>query len=58
MRLRETSHLEGGSLVVDRSPLASAIRHTTGFFGVTCTITIDPATGYRVNDPKALAHCA
>jgi hypothetical protein len=58
VRLRETSHLEGGNLVVDRSGLAAAVRHTTGFFGVTCTITIDPSTGYRVNDQKALARCA
>jgi hypothetical protein len=25
--------------------------------GVTCTVTLDP-TGYRVNDPAALARCA
>jgi hypothetical protein len=26
--------------------------------GVSCTITLDPATGNRLNDPTALSRCA
>ena len=47
-----------GNLIVNRAALARSVRHTTGLRGVTCTITIDPATGNRVNDPRALAQCA
>jgi ABC-type branched-subunit amino acid transport system substrate-binding protein len=57
--LQSTSWVDsGGNLVVNRSALARAVRHTTDVRGVTCTITIDPATGNRVNDAKSLARCA
>jgi ABC-type branched-subunit amino acid transport system substrate-binding protein len=56
-RLRQVSHVVGGSLVIDRAALARAIRNTTSFPGVTCTIRLDPATGNRVNDPSAFAQC-
>jgi len=26
--------------------------------GVTCTITLDPITGYRINDPGSLGRCS
>jgi ABC-type branched-subunit amino acid transport system substrate-binding protein len=54
----ETSGIEHHSLAIDRAALAARVRHTRGFRGVTCTVTLDPATGYRVNDPAALARCA
>jgi hypothetical protein len=38
--------------------LAQAVRNTTKYQGVTCTITLDRTTGYRANDPAALARCA
>ena len=47
-----------GQLVIGRTALARAVRTTTGFQGVSCTITLDPATGNRVDDPQALAKCA
>jgi len=47
-----------GNLVINRAALASAVRKTTKFQGVTCTITLDPLTGNRVNDAAALARCA
>jgi len=57
--LRHTASVDrNGSLVVDRAALARDVRRTNGVRGVTCTITIDPATGNRVNDPKSLARCA
>ena len=46
------------NLVVDRAALAATVRTTRGFPGVTCTVTLDPTTGFRVNDPAALARCA
>jgi hypothetical protein len=46
-RIYQVSRLSGGSLVIDRAALAQAIRHTTGFPGVTGPITLDPATGNR-----------
>ena len=57
-RLDETASVVNGRLVIDRAALASAVRHTTRFPGVTCTIALDPATGFRVNDQAALARCA
>jgi ABC-type branched-subunit amino acid transport system substrate-binding protein len=57
-RLQQVSHVVGGQLVINRAALAYAVRHTRGFPGVSCTITLDPATGNRVNDPAALARCA
>jgi len=56
--LRKTSRIVHGKLVIDRAALAATVRHTHGFRGVTCTVTLDPTTGYRVNDPAALARCA
>jgi ABC-type branched-subunit amino acid transport system substrate-binding protein len=56
-RLDETARVVNGHLVVDRAALAQAVRHTRHFPGVTCTIMIDPTTGFRVNDPAALARC-
>jgi ABC-type branched-subunit amino acid transport system substrate-binding protein len=47
-----------GNLVINRALLASAVRHTTSLNGITCTLTIDPKTGNRVNDPNALTQCA
>jgi ABC-type branched-subunit amino acid transport system substrate-binding protein len=57
-RIKQTSESEHGSLVIDRAALAHAVRDTTDFKGVTCTVTLDPATGNRVDDPAALAGCA
>ena len=57
-RLQQVSRIVNGDLVIDRAELAEAVRHTAHFHGVTCTITLDPATGNRVNDPAALARCA
>jgi len=56
-RIEQVSHIVGGNLVIDRAALATAVRKTTAFPGVTCSISIDPATGNRVNDPAALARC-
>lgn len=48
----------GGELVINRAALAQAVRSTTDYQGVTCTIALDPTTGFRINDPAALAGCA
>jgi ABC-type branched-subunit amino acid transport system substrate-binding protein len=57
--LQQVSTMDGGSnLVIDRAALAHAVRSTTKFAGVTCRITVDPATGNRVNDPASLSECA
>jgi ABC-type branched-subunit amino acid transport system substrate-binding protein len=53
--LQRVSKIVNGNLVIDRAALASAARNTTNFQGVSCTITLDPWTGNRVND---LAGCA
>jgi ABC-type branched-subunit amino acid transport system substrate-binding protein len=37
-----------GTLVINRAALAQAVRATTKYQGVTGPITLDPATGYRV----------
>jgi ABC-type branched-subunit amino acid transport system substrate-binding protein len=47
-----------GDLVINRAALAQAVRNTTNYQGVTCTIALDPTTGLRINDPAALARCA
>jgi hypothetical protein len=57
-RLDQTARSFGGQLVIDRQALARAVRQTTRFPGVTCTISLDPATGFRIDDQAALAHCA
>ena len=46
-RTYQVSRLGEGRLVIDRAALAQAIRHTTGFPGVTGPITLDPTTGNR-----------
>ena len=53
----KTSRIDHHGLVIDRAALAALVRDTRAFRGVTCTVTLDP-TGYRVNDPAALARCA
>jgi ABC-type branched-subunit amino acid transport system substrate-binding protein len=57
-RLQRVSAVVDGNLVINRAALASAVRHTSDFPGVTCTITLDPATGNRINDSAALNGCA
>jgi ABC-type branched-subunit amino acid transport system substrate-binding protein len=56
-RLQSVSTIVKGNLVIDRAALAKAVRDTTDFRGVTCTVTLDPLTGNRVNDPAALRRC-
>ena len=57
-RLKQVSKVVHGNLVIDRAALAEAVRNTADFKGVTCRITLEPATGNRINDPAALARCA
>ncbi|HEX3454330.1 MAG TPA: hypothetical protein VHS03_06870 [Gaiellaceae bacterium] len=57
-RLQQVSRLDAvGDLIISRVALAAAVRNTTNFPGVSCTITLDPTTGNRVNDPTALDRC-
>jgi Tol biopolymer transport system component/ABC-type branched-subunit amino acid transport system substrate-binding protein len=56
--IEETATIDDGSLVIDPQALATTVRHTSGLPGATCSITLDPATGYRIDDPAALARCA
>jgi Tol biopolymer transport system component/ABC-type branched-subunit amino acid transport system substrate-binding protein len=56
--IQESARVDGHNLVIDPAALAAALRHTRGLPGVTCSITLDPASGYRVHDPAALARCA
>jgi hypothetical protein len=56
-RLDDVSQLVDGRLAVDRASLALAVRDTTRFQGVTCTVSFDSSTGLRVDDLKALARC-
>ncbi len=57
--LQNTSSIDGGgNLVINRAALAQAVRTTAKYQGVTCTITLKPTTGYRINDPTALSRCA
>jgi len=56
--LQKVARVKGNTLVVDRAALARAVRGTRNYQGVSCRITLDPATGNRVNDPVALARCA
>jgi ABC-type branched-subunit amino acid transport system substrate-binding protein len=53
--LQRVSKIVNGNLVINRAALASAVRATTNFQGVSCTITLDPATGNRINN---LAGCS
>lgn len=56
-RIEETAKVVQRRLIIDRAALAAAVRNTQRFFGVTCPITIDPATGNRVNDPASISAC-
>ena len=57
--LQRISSIDGGrNLVVDRTALAQGVRSTTNYQGVSCRITLDPASGNRLDDPTALARCA
>jgi len=57
--LERTSRIDGSNnLIIDRAALAHAVRTTTDYQGVSCTITLDPATGDRLDDPAALSRCA
>jgi ABC-type branched-subunit amino acid transport system substrate-binding protein len=57
--LRHVSRVDARhDLVIDRAALARAVRATVDYRGVSCTITLDPATGNRVDDRDALARCA
>lgn len=47
-----------GALVIDRAALARDVRSTKRYAGVSCTVTIDRATGNRIDDPASLARCA
>ena len=55
-RLGQVSTVSGGQLSIDRSALANAVRATTGFPGVTCSVSLD-ADGYRIDDTMSLARC-
>jgi len=57
-RLTRTAIVTDGNLVIDRAVLAQSVRATTRFHGASCTVTLDPTTGNRVNDPAALSRCA
>src|SRR5262249_3827260 len=46
-----------GELIVNRAALASAVRNTSGYPGVTCSVTIDSA-GDRTDDEAAISACA
>ena len=57
--LQQLSSIDAsGNLVIDRTALAQAVRGTTKYRGVSCKITLDPATGNPLPDPTALARCA
>jgi ABC-type branched-subunit amino acid transport system substrate-binding protein len=57
--LQQVSTVDGGDkLIVNRAALAYAVRNTTSYQGVSCTITLDPSTGNRLDDPVALSRCA
>jgi ABC-type branched-subunit amino acid transport system substrate-binding protein len=45
-----------GSLVIGRAALAAAVRGTTNFSGVSCSVSFD-SHGNRVDDKSALAAC-
>jgi ABC-type branched-subunit amino acid transport system substrate-binding protein len=57
-RLLQVSRVVNGNLVIDRAALARVVRGTRGYQGITCKITLDEATGNRVNHQAALARCA
>ena len=47
-----------GELIVNRAALATAVRNTSSYPGVTCSVTIDPVTGDRTDDEAAISACA
>lgn len=49
-RLQSVAKIANGNLVIPRGALAEAVRVTTGFCGVTGTLSL-AATGYRINAP-------
>jgi ABC-type branched-subunit amino acid transport system substrate-binding protein len=51
-QLQSVAKIANGSLVIPRSALAEAVRATTGFCGITGTLSLD-ATGYRIDSPGA-----
>ena len=51
-RIQRVAKIAHGNLVIPRSALAEAVRATTGFCGITGTVSLD-ATGYRTNAPTA-----
>jgi hypothetical protein len=57
-RLQQVSRTVGGNLVIDRNALASAVRNTTRFGAVSCSVTLDRSTGNRVIDNASLDACA
>jgi ABC-type branched-subunit amino acid transport system substrate-binding protein len=46
-----------GELIVNRAVLATAVRNTSAYPGVTCSVTID-STGDRTDDQPAISACA
>lgn len=44
-RLQQVPRIVNGKIVLNRAAVASAVRNTTNFQGVSCTITHDPSTG-------------
>jgi hypothetical protein len=56
--LQKVSKIVNGYLVIDQAALANAVRNTTNYQGVTCTVALDPVTGNRIDDPAALARCS
>jgi ABC-type branched-subunit amino acid transport system substrate-binding protein len=56
--ITSVSTIVNGNLVIDRAALASTVRNTTNYQGVTCAVTLNPASGNRVNDPASLTQCA
>jgi ABC-type branched-subunit amino acid transport system substrate-binding protein len=46
-----------GELIVNRADLASAVRATSAYPGVTCSVSID-STGDRTDDEAAISNCA
>jgi len=51
-QLQSVAKIANGNLVIPISALAEAVRATTGFCGITGTLSLD-ATGYRIDSPGA-----
>jgi hypothetical protein len=54
--LRRASRVDNGRLIVDRVALARTVRHTVGLPGASCTISLDPSTGNRINELSPCMH--